>query len=69
MTWPLFSYQNQSETLKYFCPISLCMVIYKVIAKCMVNRLRPIMGDIVSINQSAIIPGRLITDNALVAFN
>jgi hypothetical protein len=59
---------DQPETLKNFGPISLCTVIYKVIAKCMVNRLRPILGDIVSINQSAFVPGRLITDNALVAF-
>jgi hypothetical protein len=59
---------DQPETLKDFRPISLCTVIYKVIAKCMVNRLRPILGDIVSINQSAFVPGRLITDNALVAF-
>jgi hypothetical protein len=43
-------------------------VLYKVIAKCLVNRLRPILGDIISINQSAFVPGRLITDNALVAF-
>jgi hypothetical protein len=59
---------NQPETLKDFRPISLCTVIYKVIAKCMVNRLRPILGEIVSINQSAFVPGRLITYNALVAF-
>ncbi|KAK1660258.1 hypothetical protein QYE76_048417 [Lolium multiflorum] len=59
---------DQPETLKDFRPISLCTVIYKIIAKCMVNRLRPMLGEIVSINQSAFVPGRLITDNALVAF-
>jgi hypothetical protein len=59
---------SDPETLKDFRPISLCTVIYKVIAKCMVNRLRPILGDIISINQSAFVPGRLITNNALVAF-
>jgi hypothetical protein len=59
---------DQPETIKEFWSISLCTVVYKVIAKSMVNRLRPILGDIVSINQSALVPGRLITDNALVAF-
>jgi hypothetical protein len=59
---------EQPETLKDFRPISLCTVIYKVIAKCMVNRLRPLLDEIVSMNQSAFIPGRPITDNALVAF-
>jgi hypothetical protein len=59
---------DHPETMKEFRPISLCTVVYKVIAKCLVNRLRPILGDIISINQSAFVPGRLITDNALVAF-
>jgi hypothetical protein len=59
---------DQPESLQEFHPISLCTVLYKVISKCMVNRLRPILGEIVSINQSAFVPGRLITDNALVAF-
>jgi hypothetical protein len=40
------------ETLKDFRPISLCTVLYKVIAKCLVNRLRPLVGDLISVNQS-----------------
>jgi hypothetical protein len=39
--------------LKDFRPIILCTVMYKVIFKCMVNRLRPILGDIISIKQTA----------------
>jgi hypothetical protein len=54
--------------LRDFRPISLCNVIYKVVSKCMVKRLRPLLQKIIAPNQSAFIPGRLITDNALIAF-
>ena len=31
-----------------FHPISLCNVIYNVVSKCLVNRLRPVLDDIIS---------------------
>ena len=44
---------DNPERLTEFRPISLCNVIYKVVAKCLVNRLRPILDDINSPEQSA----------------
>jgi hypothetical protein len=55
-------------SLKDYIPISLCNVIYKVVAKCLVNRLRPLLSGIISETQSAFIPGRMIADNAIIAF-
>ncbi|XP_071680173.1 uncharacterized protein [Lolium perenne] len=60
--------KNDPGELKDFRPISLCNVIFKVVSKCLVNRLRPLLQDIIAPMQSAFIPGRLITDNALIAF-
>lgn len=59
---------NNPECIKDHRPISLCNVIYKVISKILVNRLRPLLDELISETQSAFIPGRLITDNAIIAF-
>jgi hypothetical protein len=39
-----------------------------VCSKAIANQLRQIIGDIISEEQSAFIPDKLITDNALIAY-
>ncbi|MCI13441.1 RNA-directed DNA polymerase (Reverse transcriptase), partial [Trifolium medium] len=57
---------DNQVTFKDFRPISLCNVIYKLISKIIVSRLRPFLDGIISPLQNSFIPGRSTKDNAIV---
>ena len=55
------------ETLGNYRPISLCNMVYKVVTKIIVARLRPYLDKLISPMQTTFVPGRKGIDNIIIA--
>ena len=58
--------KHAANEIRDFRPISLVRGVYKIIAKVLANRLRLVMGNIISASQNAFVRDRQILDPVLI---
>ncbi|WOL07964.1 hypothetical protein Cni_G16714 [Canna indica] len=58
--------KENAKDIGEFRPIALCNILYKILAKVILNRIRPVLEKVISSAQSAFMPNRLIQDNIFV---
>ncbi|RVW50079.1 putative ribonuclease H protein [Vitis vinifera] len=59
--------KSGAEDLRDFRPISLLGGLYKLLAKVLANRMKKVVGKVVSTSQNAFVKGRQILDASLIA--
>lgn len=56
-----------ASVISDFRPISCLNTLYKVIARLLVRRIKPILPELIVLNQTAFVKGRLIVENTVLA--
>lgn len=59
---------KQASRITEYRPIAICNILYHIIANILATRMKCILSGLVLENQRAFVPGRLITDNVLIAY-
>ncbi|KAK1309261.1 hypothetical protein QJS10_CPA09g00565 [Acorus calamus] len=58
--------KENPQTLKDFCPISICDTKYKIISKLLVSRMKTLLPDLIGAEQGAFVQGRSIHGHLLL---
>lgn len=59
---------KEAKSVGDFIPISLCNMLYKIVAKIIANRIKSFLPLIISQNQSVFVHGKFITKNLIITY-
>lgn len=57
---------SSPTSVNHFRPINLCNMVYKIISKLLVEKLRPLLDKLISPSQSTFMPNRWIAENQII---